>query len=65
MPTIRFSVTTSATPEELVAALTDFGPGRRDLFGNSSDDYLKVHSQGPTGSCPTASRSGSRPRPAR
>jgi hypothetical protein len=48
MPTIRFNVTTSATPEQFVAALTDFGPGRGELFGNSTDDYLKVHSQGPT-----------------
>jgi hypothetical protein len=48
MPTIRFNVTTSATPEEFVAALTDFGPGRSELFGNSSDADLKVHSQGPT-----------------
>jgi hypothetical protein len=48
MPTIRFNVTTSATPEEFVAALTDFGPGRGELFGNSADADLKVHSQGPT-----------------
>jgi hypothetical protein len=48
MPTIRFNVTTTATPEEFVAAVTDFGPGRGELFGNSSDDDLKVHSQGPT-----------------
>jgi hypothetical protein len=48
MPTIRFSETTSATPEEFVAAVTDFGPGRGELFGNSTDDYMKVHSQGPT-----------------
>jgi hypothetical protein len=48
MPTIRFSTTTSVTPEEFVAALTDFGPGRGELFGNSTDDYLEVHSQGPT-----------------
>jgi hypothetical protein len=48
MATIRFSVTTSATPEEFVAALTDFGPGRGELFGNSTDDYMKVHSRGPT-----------------
>src|SRR4030095_5991672 len=26
-----------------VAGLTDFGPGRSKLFGNSADDYLKVH----------------------
>jgi hypothetical protein len=46
--TCRPSVsTTSATPEQFVAALTDFGPGRGELFGNSTDDYLEVHSQGP------------------
>lgn len=46
MATIRFTETTRATPEQFVAALTDFGPGRQDLFGNSSDDYLKVHDKG-------------------
>src|SRR6185369_14332492 len=25
----------------------DFGPGRGELFGNSTDGYLKVHDQGP------------------
>ncbi|MHB8267690.1 hypothetical protein [Bradyrhizobium sp.] len=34
------------TPEQYVAGLTDFGPGRSKLFGNSADDYLKVHSRG-------------------
>lgn len=48
MPTIRFSETTSATPEEFVAAVTDFGPGRSEIFGNSADDYLKVHDRTPT-----------------
>jgi hypothetical protein len=47
MPTIHFNETTSSTPEQFVAALTDFGPGRSKLFGNSADEYLKVHSQGP------------------
>jgi len=27
--------------------LTDFGPGRSELFGNSADKYLKVHDRGP------------------
>ncbi|HEV2635604.1 MAG TPA: SRPBCC family protein [Actinocrinis sp.] len=45
MTIIRFTKTTTATPEQFVAALTDFGPGRRELFGNSSDKYLKVHSK--------------------
>ena len=48
MATIHFNVTTTATPEQFVAALTDFGPGRSELFGNSTDEYLKVHQQGPT-----------------
>ena len=47
MPTIHFNATTFSTPEQFVAALTDFGPGRAELFGNSADEYLKVHSQGP------------------
>jgi hypothetical protein len=48
MATFHFQQTTTATPEQFVAALTDFGPGRSDLFENSADDYLKVHDQGPT-----------------
>jgi hypothetical protein len=47
MPTIRLHQTTTATPAQFVAGLTDFGPGRSQLFGNSADDYLKVHDQGP------------------
>jgi hypothetical protein len=47
MPTIQIKQTTTATPEQFVAGLTDFGPGRSELFGNSADDYLKVHDQGP------------------
>jgi len=47
MSTIRFHQTTTATPEQFIAGLTDFGPGRAELFKNSADSYLKVHSQGP------------------
>ncbi len=47
MPTIHLHATTTATPEQFVAALTDFGPGRAEIFGNSTDDYLKVHDLGP------------------
>ena len=47
MSTIRYSQTTTATPEQFIAAITDFGPGREKLFGKSADSYLKVHSQGP------------------
>jgi hypothetical protein len=45
--TIHLSQTTTATPEQFVAGLTDFGPDRSKLFGNSTDDYLKVHDQSP------------------
>jgi hypothetical protein len=48
MATLHFQATTTATPEQFVAALTDFGPGRSKVFGNTTDDNLKVHSQGPT-----------------
>jgi hypothetical protein len=47
MSTIHLKQTTTATPEQFVAGLTDFGPGRSKLFGNSADEYLKVHDQGP------------------
>ena len=47
MPTIHLKRTTTATPEEFIAGLTDFGPGRAQLFGNSADKYLKVHDRGP------------------
>ena len=47
MATIHLHQTTTATPEQFVAGLTDFGPGRSELFGNSADDYLKVHGQRP------------------
>ena len=46
MSTIHLHQTTSSTPEQFIAGLTDFGPGQSKLFGNSTDDYLKVHRQG-------------------
>jgi hypothetical protein len=47
MSTLHFHRTTTLTPEQYVTGLTDFGPGRSKLFGNSADEYLKVHSKGP------------------
>ena len=47
MSTIRLHQTTISTPEQFIAGLTDFGPGRATLFGNSTDEYLKVHHRGP------------------
>src|SRR4051812_48620006 len=48
MSTIRFHRTTALTPEQYIAGLTDFGPGRAKLFANSADDYLRVHQRGQT-----------------
>jgi len=43
MATIHLHRTTTLTPEQYISGLTDFGPGRSKLFGNSADEYLKVH----------------------
>jgi hypothetical protein len=48
MSTIHLHQRTTLKPEQYIAALTDFGPGRSQLFGNSADEFLKVHSQGPS-----------------
>jgi hypothetical protein len=48
MSTIHLHQTTTSTPEQYVAGLTDFGAGRSKLFGNSADEYLKVHDRGPS-----------------
>ena len=48
MPTIHFHQITGLTPEQYVAGLTDFGPDRSKLFGNSADEYLKVHQRSRT-----------------
>ena len=45
-PEIHFHQTTTLTPEQYIAGLTDFGPGRSKVFGNSADEYLNVHHQG-------------------
>jgi hypothetical protein len=58
MPTIHLHEKTTSTPEQFVAGLTDFGPGRAELFGNSADEYLKVHDQGPTEADVTEGSSG-------
>jgi hypothetical protein len=47
MATIHVQQTTTSTPEQFIAGLTDFGPGRAELFPNSADGYLQVHDQGP------------------
>jgi len=46
MSTLHFKQTTTATPAQFIAGLTDFGPARSQLFSNSADGYLKVHDKG-------------------
>ena len=46
MSKIHIHQTMSLTPEQYVAGLTDFSPGRGEVFSKSADDYLKVHSVG-------------------
>jgi hypothetical protein len=48
MATIHLHQTTTLTPQQYIAGLTDFGPGRSKLFGNSADEFLKVHQLGST-----------------
>lgn len=46
MTTIHLHANIKATPEQFVSGLTDFGPGRAELFGNSADKDLTVHEKG-------------------
>jgi len=43
--TIHLKQTTTLTPEQYIAGLTDFGPGRSELFGNSADDQLRLQTE--------------------
>jgi hypothetical protein len=47
MTTLHFTKTTTATPQQFLAALTDFGPGRSEVFPNSKDELETVHDLGP------------------
>jgi hypothetical protein len=38
----------AVSPERFVAALTDFGPGREEIWGNSDPAHFVVHDQGAT-----------------
>jgi hypothetical protein len=46
MSTIHLHRVTTVTSDQYVAGLTDFGPGRSKIFGNSADEYLQVHHRG-------------------
>jgi hypothetical protein len=46
MSKIHFNKTTTLSPEQFVAGLTDFGPDRSKVFSKSAEDYLDVHDLG-------------------
>lgn len=46
MATIKLTTTTTATPEQFVAALTDFGPVRSEIWGLTDPRYHQVHHRG-------------------
>jgi hypothetical protein len=48
VPEIHFHQATRLTAKQYIAGLTDFGPGRSKLFGNSADEYLKVQDRSHT-----------------
>jgi hypothetical protein len=50
MPVTTIDVTerTSATPQQFLDALTDFGPHRSDVWTNSKPEFLVVHDRGDT-----------------
>lgn len=47
MARIRFQLETKLAPGAVLAALTDFGPRRADIWPNIDDQHFKLHDQGP------------------
>jgi hypothetical protein len=48
MATITLTEQTTATPEQFLEALTDFGPHRSEIWPFSQPEYLVVHERGDT-----------------
>ena len=47
MAQIQFRLATRLAPDGVLAALTDFGPRRANVWPNIDDQHFKVHGQGP------------------
>jgi len=47
MPRAHFRLHTALPPDAVLAALTDFGPGRADAWPNIDAAHLLVHGSGP------------------
>src|SRR5262245_56990135 len=46
MRSYQLHETTTATPAQVLAGITDFGPRRQQIFGNSGDEFHEVHELG-------------------
>ena len=47
MPTIRFHLETALAPSAVLAGITDFGPGRAEVWPNVDRDHFQLHDEGP------------------
>jgi hypothetical protein len=47
VPTVHFQLHSPLPPEAVLAALTDFGPRRSEIWPNIDSAHFKVHDQGP------------------
>jgi hypothetical protein len=45
--TVHFKLQSTLTPDAVLAALTDFGPSRSQVWPNIDSAHFKVHDQGP------------------
>lgn len=48
MPTVHIQQSTPVSPERFISALTNFGPGRGQLFANSKESSVTVNVRGDT-----------------
>jgi hypothetical protein len=47
MTTVNFTLQSMLTPDTVLAAITDFGTGRSEVWPNVDSAHFKVHDQGP------------------
>ena len=47
MPVVNFKLHSTLAPKAVMAALTDFGPSRAEVWPNVDTAHFKVHDQGP------------------
>jgi hypothetical protein len=47
MTTVNFKLQSQLAPDAVLAAITDFGPSRSEVWPNVDNAHFKVHGQGP------------------